>query len=141
MVPLPFYLEEMYPEGLIANLERLRDYPVYITENGVAADDDRFRIIYLALHLTALKEALERGVDVRGYFHWSLLDNYEWTSFIPRFGLVAVDFTTFQRTPKPSALFFRDIIAKNGFSGATVRKYLPHLPSLSPPPAQDNQNP
>ena len=130
MVPMPFYLEEMYPEGLIASLERLRDQPVYITENGVAADDDRFRIVYLALHLSALHEALERGVDVRGYFHWSLMDNYEWTSFIPRFGLVVVDFTTFQRTPKPSAFFYREIIEANGFSGVTVRKYLDELPSL-----------
>ena len=134
MIPMPFYLEEMYPEGLIANLERLRDYPVYITENGVAADDDRFRIVYLALHLAALKEALDRGVDVRGYFHWSLLDNYEWTSFVPRFGLVAVDFTTFQRTPKPSALLYRDIITANGFSGATIQRYLDTLPSLPRPP-------
>jgi beta-glucosidase len=130
MVPMKFYLEEMFPEGLIANLERLRDYPVYITENGCAAIDDRFRIVYLALHLSALHEAMERGVDVRGYFHWSLLDNYEWTSFIPRFGLVAVDFETFRRTPKPSALFYREVIRENGFGGETVRQYLDALPAL-----------
>jgi beta-glucosidase len=132
MVPMKFYLEEMYPEGLVANLERLRDYPVYITENGCAANDDRFRIVYLALHLSALREAMERGVDVRGYFHWSLLDNYEWTSFIPRFGLVAVDFRTFRRTPKPSAFFYREVIRENGFSGETVRQYLDVLPTLPP---------
>ncbi|OKY75154.1 MAG: hypothetical protein BM485_09250 [Desulfobulbaceae bacterium DB1] len=131
MVPMPFYLEEMYPEGLIANLERLRDYPVFITENGCAAVDDRFRIVYLALHLSALHEAMERGVDVRGYFHWSLMDNYEWTSFIPRFGLVAVDFATFRRTPKPSAFFYREVIRGNGFSGATVKRYLDALPTLT----------
>ncbi len=130
MVPMPFYLEEMYPEGLIANLERLNDYPVYITENGCAADDDRFRIVYLALHLSALQEAMEQGVDVRGYFHWSLMDNYEWTSFIPRFGLVAVDFRTFQRRPKPSALFYKEVIQGNGFSGETVRRFLDALPTL-----------
>jgi beta-glucosidase len=131
MVPMKFYLEEMYPEGLVANLERLGDYPVYITENGCAADDDRFRIVYLALHLSALQEAMERGVDVRGYFYWSLMDNYEWSSFIPRFGLVAVDFQTFKRTPKPSALFYQEIIHDNGFSGETVRRYLDALPTLS----------
>ena len=133
MVPMPFYLEEMYPEGLIANLERLRDYPVYITENGCCCDDDRFRIVYLALHLSALQEAIERGVDVRGYLYWSLMDNYEWTTFLPRFGLVAVNFATFERTPKPSAFFYRDIIAGNGFSGQTVRQYLDSLPTLPQP--------
>jgi beta-glucosidase len=132
MVPMKFYLEEMYPEGLIANLERLRDYPVYITENGCAAIDDRFRIVYLALHLSALREAMERGVDVRGYFYWSLMDNYEWTTFVPRFGLVAVDFETFLRTPKPSGSFYQEVIRENGFSGETVRRYLDTLPTLPP---------
>lgn len=130
MIPMEFYLEEMYPEGLIANLERLKDFPVYITENGCAATDDRFRIVYLALHLSALHEAMERGVDVRGYFHWSLMDNYEWTSFIPRFGLVAVDFQTFKRTPKASASFYKEVIQGNGFSGDTVRRHLDSLPTL-----------
>jgi len=77
---------------------------------------------------------MERGVDVRGYFYWSLMDNYEWTSFIPRFGLVAVDFRTFRRTPKPSALFYREVIEKNGFSGETARRYLDALPTLSQQP-------
>jgi len=130
MIPMNFYLEEMYPEGLVANLERLKDLPVYITENGCAATDDRFRIVYLALTLSALKEAIERGVDVRGYFHWSLMDNFEWGSFLPRFGLVEVDFNTFKRTPKPSASFYRDIIRENGFGGETVRRYLKELPTL-----------
>lgn len=145
MIPMEFYLEEMYPEGLIANLERLGDYPIYITENGCAADDDRFRIVYLALHLSALREALDRGLDARGYFYWSLLDNYEWTSFIPRFGLVAVDPQSFQRTPKPSALFYREVIAGNGLSGALVGRYLDRLPTLwnnpNPGPADRDAQP
>lgn len=130
MIPMNFYLEEMYPEGLIANLERLTDRPIYVTENGCAAVDDRFRIVYLALHLSALKEAIDRGVDVRGYFYWSLMDNYEWGTFIPRFGLVDVDFASFRRTPKPSALFYRDIIRGNGFEGGTVQRFLKELPVL-----------
>ena len=130
LIPMRFFLEEMYPEGLIACLERLGDYPVHITEHGCAADDDRFRIVSLALHLSALQEAIERGVDVRGYFHWSLLDNYEWNSFLPRFGLVAVDFTTYRRTPKPSAFFYKEIIEHNGFSGETVRRHLDVLPTV-----------
>ena len=129
LIPMDFYLEEFYPEGLTANLERLADRPVYITENGLAADDDRYRIVYLALHLSAIKDAIDRGVDVRGYFYWSLMDNYEWGSFVPRFGLVAVDFETFQRTPKPSADFYRDVIQQNGFSGERVRRYLDVLPT------------
>jgi beta-glucosidase len=68
MIPMNFYLEEMYPEGLVANLERLKDYPVYITENGCSADDDRFRLVYLALQLSALHEAIERGVMCAAIF-------------------------------------------------------------------------
>jgi beta-glucosidase len=58
------------------------------------------------------------------------MDNYEWGSFIPRFGLVEVDLKTFKRTPKPSALFYRDIIRENGFGGETVQRYLKELPTL-----------
>jgi beta-glucosidase len=133
LIPMNFYLEEFYPEGLIANLERLADRPVYITENGCAADDDRFRIVYLALTFSALREALDRGVDVRGYFYWSLMDNYEWGSYVPRFGLVAVDRETFARTPKPSAAFYREVIAQNGFDQALLRRYLHELPTLAVP--------
>ena len=135
LIPMDFYLEEMYPEGLIAAVERLSDRPVYLTENGCAADDDRFRIVYLALHLSALHEAMAGGAEVRGYFHWSLLDNYEWTSFVPRFGLVGVDRATFARTPKPSAWFYREVIRENGFDGATVRRHLDALPTLKRRPS------
>ena len=131
MICKDFYLEEMFPEGLTANLERLADRPVYITENGCSCDDDRFRIVYIALHLSALRDAIDRGVDVRGYFYWSLMDNYEWESFIPRFGLVDVDFQTFKRTPKPSAWFYKDIIAQNGYSPEILRRYLHKLPTLA----------
>ena len=79
MSPCNFYLEEMYPEGMISALLRLTDKPVYITENGCSTDDDRFRIVYLALHFSAIREAIDMGADVRGYLQWSLLDNYEWS--------------------------------------------------------------
>jgi beta-glucosidase len=131
MIRKDFYLEEFFPEGLTANLERLKDLPVHITENGCSCDDDRFRIVYLILHLSALRDALDQGVDVRGYFYWSLMDNYEWGSFLPRFGLVDVDFETFTRTPKPSARFYRDVINKNGVTQDIIRKYLKELPTLS----------
>ena len=130
MIDLDFYLEEMYPEGMTAMLERFRDRPVYITENGCSCNDDRFRIVYLSLYLSAIHDAMQRGVDVRSYLYWSLMDNYEWTSFLPRFGLVDVDFETFKRTKKPSALFFKDIIEQNGFTQKILRKYLHELPIL-----------
>ena len=130
MIDRDFYMENIHPAGLVSNLVRLADKPVYITENGVSADDDRWRILKLATDLAAAAEAIEKGVDVRGYFHWSLMDNYEWTSFVPRFGLIDVDFKTQRRTPRPSAHFYGEIIRNNGFSGELVRKYLPEMPVL-----------
>jgi beta-glucosidase len=130
MISHDFYLGEMFPESMITLLDRIRDKPVIITENGCSCNDDRFRIVWLALHLCALKEAMDRGVDVRGYLYWSLMDNFEWGSFDPRFGLVHVDFETFARTPRPSASFFRDIIQHNGVTPAMIRKYLKELPTL-----------
>ena len=76
--------------------------PVIVTENGIATDDDDLRRAYTSEALGALREAMADGVDVRGYFHWSLLDNYEWGRFGPTFGLVAADRETFARHPKPS---------------------------------------
>lgn len=76
--------------------------PVLVTENGIATSDDARRIAYTTSALQGLGNAIADGVDVRGYLHWSLLDNYEWGHWAPTFGLVAVDRTTFVRTPKPS---------------------------------------
>lgn len=130
LIDQEFYMGEMYPECGIAILDRLRDKPVYITENGCSCEDDRFRIVYLALHLNALYEAIKLGVDVRGYLHWSLLDNYEWGSYVPTFGLCSVDKETFERTLKPSAHFYKEIIEENGFNQDILRKYLGELPSI-----------
>jgi len=127
MINGDMYHEEFYPDGLVQHLPRFRNKPVCICENGVCADDDRFRIVYLARHLAALKEAMDQGVDLRGYIHWSALDNYEWGSFLPRFGLIHVDFDTFKRTPKPSAYFFRDIIRNHGITHELRRKWLEPL--------------
>lgn len=129
LLPMDFSHEEMYPENLISLLSRIKDKPVYITENGCASHDDRFRIVYLSLYLNALNEAIKMGVDVRGYLYWSLLDNYEWKTFIPRFGLVDVNYENFTRTPKPSAYFYKEIIENNGFSQEILRKYLTELPT------------
>jgi len=115
---------EIYPEGLTELLTGLNERysglpPIYLMENGMAnADtlvdgrvaDDR-RIDYVRRHLEALARAREAGVDIRGFFYWSLLDNYEWDSgYDKRFGLVHVDYATQQRTPKDSALWYREAI-------------------------------
>ena len=76
--------------------------PVFVTENGLATDNDARRIDYTHDALLGLKKAMDLGIDVLGYLHWSLLDNYEWGSYDPTFGLISVDRKTFKRTPKPS---------------------------------------
>ena len=126
-----FYTEEWYPEGLVHELDRLRDRPVLITENGLASADDRLRIAYLTLHLAAVAEAIARGVDVRGYLYWTTFDNYEWYSKAPRFGMVHVDFTTQVRTPKSSAAFYREVIAAHGCSPELLARHLPSSPSMA----------
>ena len=98
---------EFYPEALSHALRRTAALapgtPLIVTENGIATADDTRRIAYTGAALRGMAEAMADGVDVRGYFHWSALDNYEWGSYSPTFGLIAVDRTTFVRTPKPSA--------------------------------------
>jgi len=130
LIDTEFWFEEFFPEGTISTLERLADKPVMVSENGLACNDDRFRIVYLALHLCAIREAIDRGVDVRGYLYWSLMDNWEWGSYAPRFGLCAVNPETFERTPRPSAWYFKQIIQQNGFNAQLTRQYLKELPSL-----------
>ncbi|MFF3402998.1 glycoside hydrolase family 1 protein [Streptomyces sp. NPDC002659] len=86
---------------------------VIVTENGIATSDDSRRVAYTTGALTAVHEAMTDGIDVRGYLHWSALDNYEWGSFRPTFGLIAVDRQTFARTPKTSAHWLGQV-AKSG---------------------------
>ncbi|MFG3497453.1 GH1 family beta-glucosidase [Streptomyces sp. NPDC047928] len=117
--------------GLHELLTRLRDelpqVPLVITENGAAYDDyadpsgnvhDPERVAYLHQHLSAVHRALADGVDVRGYFLWSLLDNFEWAyGYGKRFGIVHVDFASQRRTPKDSARWYADVIARGGLAG------------------------
>ena len=120
---------EVYPEGLYRLLRRLHeDYApeaIYITENGAAFPDtvesgrvhDERRIAYLREHLTSCWRAIQEGVPLRGYFVWSLLDNFEWGfGYSKRFGIVYVDYATQERIPKDSAFFYRDVIAANGLA-------------------------
>ncbi|MGW0246209.1 glycoside hydrolase family 1 protein [Nocardia goodfellowii] len=87
--------------------------PILITENGIATGDDERRIAYTAEALRHLAAAIADGADVRGYLHWSLLDNYEWGHWEPTFGLVAVDRFTFERIPKPSLAWLGAIARDN----------------------------
>lgn len=108
---------EIYPPGIRVVLERLRKYnlPIYITENGVADRDDTYRASFIRETLEAVKDAMDAGIDIRGYFYWSLLDNFEWDKgFWPRFGLVSVDYKTMARRVRPSAETYKSIIRSNG---------------------------
>ncbi len=123
LLPMDFYLDEFVPEVMIHQLCRLKDKPVYITENGLSGSDE-WRKIYLTLYLNALHESMSMGVDVKGYFYWSLMDNYEWNSFVPNFGLIDVNFETFERKLKDSAYFYRDIVRNNGIDNEMLKKYI-----------------
>jgi beta-glucosidase len=87
--------------------------PVVVTENGIATADDARRVDYTHEALVGVHQAMADGVDVRGYLHWSLLDNYEWGRYAPTFGLIAVDRTTFARTVKPSAKWLGGVARAN----------------------------
>lgn len=107
---------EVYPEGLAPLLRRAAatGLPVVVTENGICCDDDRLRIEYIADHLAAVDEVRREGADVRGYFYWSSMDNFEWNfGYGPKFGLIEVDRQTLARRPRRSAHFFAEI-ARSG---------------------------
>lgn len=112
---------EFYPEGLSLILEKVwnqyRPPAIYILENGTSLSDeknDQGRIAYLEAHLQKVSECLEKGIPLKGYFAWSLMDNFEWTfGFSKRFGLVYVDFDTLERKPKASALWYKSLIRLN----------------------------
>jgi beta-glucosidase len=100
--------------------ERTGHIPIIVTENGLATSDDNRRIDYTFGALQGLKSAMDDGIDVRGYIHWSLLDNYEWGSYTPTFGLVSVDPDTFERHAKPSLRWLGNI-AESGIVKEPVR--------------------
>ena len=96
-------------EYTIRRAASMVDIPIFMTENGIGTDDDEQRIRYLTGALAGLANVIADGIDVRGYFQWSLLDNFEWTfGYRPKFGIVAVDRTSFERTPKPSAHWYAE---------------------------------
>ncbi len=106
----------LHPEGMYHVLKKVAHFgkPIYITENGLADRGDQHRSWYIREVLQHVHRAIKDGVDVRGYFHWSLIDNFEWAEgFHPRFGLYEVDFKTFERRPRSSAEFYADICTHN----------------------------
>jgi len=131
-VPATATGSEIVPECLTDLLLRLKaDYdniPIYITENGMVSADvispdgqvhDPARVEFLRRHVEAVHRAVEAGCDVRGYFAWSFMDNFEWAfGYTQRFGLVYVDYPTQRRIPKDSARFWQQLAAQNGFDPA-----------------------
>jgi beta-glucosidase len=102
-------------EAVIRTVSHLTKRPIYVTENGIATEDDTRRVAFIKTAIEGVQRCLADGLDVRGYLHWSLLDNWEWTSgYRPKFGLVSVDRTTFARTPKPSAAYLGAIARAGG---------------------------
>jgi len=108
---------EFWPAALEATIRRAAEVthiPVLVTENGIGTADDAQRIAYVSEALAGVGRCLADGIDVRGYFYWSLLDNFEWVlGYGPTFGLVEVDHATFERRPKPSARWFGDVARAN----------------------------
>ncbi len=125
----PFFTEEINPDIILEMLMRFRNLPVLITENGIATNDDRLRIVHLASTLQAIHQAMDLGAQVIGYMQWSLLDNWEWGTSHPHFGLANVDPVTFERTLKKSAYFYGDIAQSHSMTQDIITHHLPEMPS------------
>jgi len=129
---------EIHPRGLFESLRSVRRYgvPLYVTENGIPDEHDEYRPHFILAHLHQLWEALQRGIPVRGYYHWSLVDNFEWSEgYDPRFrfGLFGVDFKTQERIPRTSGRLYAEICKQRGISHDLVARYVPEaIPLLFP---------
>ena len=107
---------ELYPEGLYRTLRSLgrEQLPIYVTENGIADGRDAMRPEYLLAHVSAMFRAIQAGSPVRGYFHWTCFDNFEWAEgYSAKFGLIACDPVTQERRPRPSARLYAEICRTN----------------------------
>jgi beta-glucosidase/6-phospho-beta-glucosidase/beta-galactosidase len=107
---------ELYPEGLFRTLVALRreQLPIYVTENGIADREDALRPEYLLTHLRAMHRAIEAGVPVRGYMHWTCFDNFEWAEgYRAKFGLIACDPLTQERRVRQSGYLYAEICRTN----------------------------
>ncbi len=116
----------VYPEGIYKAVEKVYRYkkPIYITENGIATKDDEWRISFIVQHLQELHRAIKEGHNVKGYFYWSFMDNFEWDKgFAPRFGLVEIDYKNFQRRPRKSAHVYGEISKEKEINYEILEKY------------------
>ncbi len=119
---------EIYPAGIFDVMQELRDLhlPIYITENGIATLNDDRRARLIVSYLKELYHAIQSGIDIRGYFHWSLLDNFEWEKgYAAHFGLAEVDFKTEERRPRKSFSVYGEIARQNAIPHELLR-YIGH---------------
>jgi beta-glucosidase len=111
---------EYWPDAAAASIRHAAEVtgvPLYVTENGIGTEDDDQRVRYLRDSLTAVAKTIDEGHDVRGFFHWSLMDNFEWAfGYQMKFGIVGVDRTTQERTIKPSGRWLSDVVRTNQLS-------------------------
>ncbi|MFO7742756.1 MAG: glycoside hydrolase family 1 protein [Anaerolineae bacterium] len=127
---------ELYPHGMLRCLQRLAplDIPIYVTENGIPDDDDDQRPRYLLTHLHQVWHAIQRCYPVMGYYHWTLVDNFEWSEgWALRFGLIELDPRTQKRTPRRSAELYGNLIRASAITPWLIETYAPDLrPELLP---------
>jgi beta-glucosidase len=119
---------EINPHGLYLALMRLKSYgkPIYVTENGVPDYDDDVRPRFIATHLAEAWRAIQDGADLRGFYHWTLVDNFEWCeAYSMKFGLFDIDTETGARTPKTSAGVYERIAHANGVPESLLEKVAP----------------
>jgi beta-glucosidase len=119
---------EIYPYGMYRALKKVARLgkPIYITENGLPDADDDQRPRFLLTHLAQVQRAIREGADVRGYYHWTFTDNFEWSEgWALRFGLVALDEKSQLRTPRPSAELYTRLIQANAIRPEMVQRYAP----------------
>ncbi|MBN1218186.1 MAG: glycoside hydrolase family 1 protein [Anaerolineae bacterium] len=127
--PQPWTDREIYPQGLYKLLVELHHQyrkPIFVTENGMADATDDIRPGFILTHLAAVHRALQAGVDVRGYYYWTLVDNYEWVEgWTTPFGLIGLDPQTQRRTIRRSAQLYAEIVEANAITAAMVARYAP----------------
>lgn len=118
---------EIYPEGIYRICERYYERfnaPIFITENGTSDEMDQFRIKYIYDHMYQIKKLIDNGIDVQRYYHWTLMDNFEWLEGLSsKFGLVSVDPVSYERKVKKSGLFYSELSREKGVTEDMIKRY------------------